>query len=86
MFPSCPPKEARTIAEHSARWGSGRVGRTATGQSLEEGALTLTVVAHIRHRHTRYDQLLMRGYYCHEAHASIRDEVDRVLETWRHPA
>jgi hypothetical protein len=86
LFPGCPPKEAGTIAEHCARRGSGRVGRTAAGQSLEEGALTLAVVAHIRHRHTRYDQLLMRGYYRHEARASIRDEVDRVLQTWRHPA
>jgi hypothetical protein len=29
------------------------VGRTAAGQSLEEEALTLAVVAYIRHRHTR---------------------------------
>jgi hypothetical protein len=28
----------------------------------------------------------MRGYYRHEARASIRDEVDHVLQTWRHPA
>jgi len=85
LFPGCPPKEARSIAEHSARRGSGRVGRTAAGQSLEESALTLAVVAHIRHRHTRYDQLLMRGYDRGEARASIRRDVDRVLETWRNP-
>jgi len=85
LFPGCPPAEARTIAEHTARRGSGRVGRTAAGRSLEEAALTLAVVAHIRHRHTRYDQLLMRGYYRNEARASIRDEVDRVLESWRNP-
>lgn len=85
LFPGCPPKEARSIAEHSARRGSGRVGRTAAGQSLEEGALTLAVVAHIRHRGTRYDQLLMRGYDRGEARASIRKDVDRVLETWRNP-
>ena len=86
LFSGCAPKEARTIAGHCARRGSGRVGRTAAGQSVEEGALTLAVFAHIRHRHTRYDQLLTRGYYRHEARASIRDEVDRVLETCRHHA
>jgi hypothetical protein len=86
LFPGCRAKEAQAIAEHTARRGSGRVGRTDAGKSLEEGALTLAVIAHIRHRHTRYDQLLMRGYYRQEARASIGDEVDRVLETWRHPA
>src|SRR5256884_7249799 len=43
LFPGCPPKVAQTIAEHTARRGSGRVGRTAAGQSLEEEALTLAV-------------------------------------------
>lgn len=86
VFPGCPPKEARAIAEHTARRGSGRVGRTAAGQSLEEGALTLAVVAYIRHRHTRYDQLLARGYYRNEARAAIREDVDLVLHTWRNPS
>lgn len=85
LFPGCPPAEARTIAAHTARRGSGRVGRTAAGRSLGEEALTLAVIAHVRHRHTRYDQLLMKGYYRDEARASIRDEVDRVLESWRKP-
>jgi hypothetical protein len=40
LFPGCQPEEARTIAELTAIRGSGRVGRTAAGQSLEEGALT----------------------------------------------
>ncbi len=83
LFPGCPAKEARSIAEHTARRGSGRVGRTAAGQSLEQQALTLAVVAYIRHRHTRYDQLLMRGWDRNDARASIREDVERVLETWR---
>jgi len=85
LFPGCPPKVAQTIAEHTARRGSGRVGRTAAGQSLEEEALTLAVVAHIRHRHTNYDELLMSGYERSEARAEIHDEVDRVLDRWRNP-
>jgi hypothetical protein len=85
LFLGCPAQEARAIAKHTARRGSGRVGRTAAGQSLEEEALTLAVVAHIRHRHTRYDQLLMSGHDRNAARALIREDVDRVLEAWRHP-
>lgn len=85
LFPGCPPKEARTIAEHTARRGSGRVGRTSAGQALDEEALTLAVIAFIRHRHTRYDELLMRRYDRSEARDSIRAEVDRLLEVWRYP-
>jgi hypothetical protein len=85
LFPGCPPKEARTIAKHTASRGSGRVGRTAAGQSLEEGALTAAVIASIRHRHTRYDEFLMRGYSRADARDSIREDLDRVLETWRYP-
>jgi hypothetical protein len=61
------------------------VGRTFAGRSLEESALTAAVVAAIRHRHTRYDDLLMSGYSRSEARDSIREAVDRVLESWRHP-
>jgi hypothetical protein len=86
LFPGCPRQEARTIAEHTARRGSGRVGRTHAGQSLEEGALISAVMAFIRHRHTRYDELLMSGYSRTDARGSIRGDLDRVLETWRYPA
>lgn len=85
LFPGCPPKEAQTIAEHTARPGGGRVGRTSAGQSLEDTALTAAVIAFIRHRHTRYDELLMSGYSRSDARDSIREELDRVLETWRYP-
>lgn len=86
LFPECPPTEARTIAEHTVRRGSGRMGRTAAGRSLEESALTLAVIAHIRHCHTRYDEFLMSGYSRSDARGLIREDVDRVLETWRNPS
>jgi hypothetical protein len=84
LFPGCPPKEARTIAEHTSRRGSGRVGRTSAGQSLEEEALSAAVIASIRHRHTQYDELLMSGYSRMEARGCIRQTLDAVLETWRY--
>jgi hypothetical protein len=85
LFPGCPLEEARTITAHTARRGSGRVGRTFAGRALEESALTAAVIAAIRHRHTRYDELLMSGYSRTDARDSIREAVDRVLESWRYP-
>lgn len=83
MFPGCPPEEARSIAAHTSVRGSGRVGRTASGRALEEEALRAAVVASIRHRHTKYDRLLMKGLDRMEARDTVRDDIDRVLESWR---
>jgi hypothetical protein len=83
MFPGCPPEEARAIAAHTSIRGSGRVGRTASGRALEEEALRAAVVASIRHRHTKYDHLLMKGLDRMDARDTVRDDIDRVLESWR---
>lgn len=85
LFPACPPNEAQTIAGHAALRGSGRVGRSSAGQLLEEGALTLAVIAYLRHRHTRYDDLLMSGYSRADARGLIRSDLERALESWRRP-
>lgn len=83
IFPGCPPEEAQAIAAHTSVRGSGRVGRTASGQALEEEALQAAVVAAIRHRHTKYDRLLMNGLGRIDARSAVRVEIDRVLERWR---
>lgn len=83
MFPGCPLEEAQAIAAHTSVRQSGRVGRTASGQALEEEALRAAVVASIRHRHTKYDRLLMRGLDRTGARNAVRDDIDRVLERWR---
>lgn len=85
IFPGCPPAEARAIAARTSVRGSGRVGRTAAGRALKEDALTTVVIAAIRHRHTRYDELLMGGQNRGDARAAVRDAVDRVLDRWRLP-
>ena len=59
LFPGCPASEVADIAEHTARRGSGRVGRTEAGRNLERKCRTLAVVAAIRHKHTRYDELFV---------------------------
>ena len=85
LFPSCPPEEAGAIAAHTAARGSGRVGRTSAGRALEPEALTAAVVAAIRHNHTRYDQLLMRGWSRIDARDAVRDVIERIIESWRSP-
>jgi hypothetical protein len=83
MFPGCPPEEAQIIAAHTSVRGSGRVGRTASGRALGEEALRAAVIAAIRHRHTKYDRFLMRGVSRTDARDAVRDDIDRVLESWR---
>ncbi len=83
MFPGCPIEEARAIARHTSVRGSGRVGRTAAGRALEDEALRAAVIAAVRHRHTKYDRLLMRGVDRMEARDVVRDQIDCVLESWR---
>jgi hypothetical protein len=83
IFPGCPLDEARAIARHTSVRGSGRVGRTAAGQALEDEALQTAVIAAVRHRHTKYDRLLMSGVGRREARDAVRDQIGRVLESWR---
>jgi hypothetical protein len=85
LFPGCPPPEAHAIATHTAVRGSGRVGRTAAGKALEPEAITVAVIAAIRHNHTRYDALLMGGYSRTEARDRVREAVGKVLTRWRGP-
>jgi hypothetical protein len=82
-FPKCPAAEAEEIARHTALRGSGRVGRSAAGRALDAAAVTLAVVAHIRHTHTIYDELLMKGVERASARASVREQIDRLLQQWR---
>jgi hypothetical protein len=82
-FPSCPAEEAQQIAAHTARRGSGRVGRSAAGRDLDPQAIDLAVIAWIRHQHTPYDELLMAGQDRSIARDMIRAEVTEVEYRWR---
>jgi hypothetical protein len=83
VFPRCPQAEAKSIAEHTAARGSGRVGRTAAGRDLEEGALTAAVAAAIRHNHTNYDALLASGPDRALARQQVADRLHAILTMWR---
>ena len=85
LFPGCPPGVADDIANHACEKYSGRVGRCAAAKELSEQAITLAVVAHIRHLETGYDRLLARGVDRDEARDRIRNHLQEVLESWRQP-
>jgi hypothetical protein len=82
LFPGCPKKRATAIAEHAALRGSGRVGRSAAARALDERAVTLAVVASVRHEDTDYDLLLMSGTPREVARDQVRPAIDGVLDAW----
>jgi hypothetical protein len=83
LFPRCPAERARAVAAHASVRGSGRVGRSAAGRALTEGAVISAVVAAVRHVDTPYDQLLMRGVPRYEARRRIAPAVEAVLRAWQ---
>lgn len=88
-FPACPADEALAIAQHACEVGSGRVGRSSTAADPVRAA----VVAHIRHEHTDYDEMLWA--YTDEwmdseerqetrlrVREKVREEIDSILRRW----
>ena len=82
-FPGCPGPERRAIADHACRKYSGRIGRSAAASRFDPDAIELAVRAHVRHRYTRYDELLAQGIDRGDARASVREAADEVVERWR---
>jgi hypothetical protein len=82
LYPGCPGDRADAIAAHAAVRGSGRVGRSAAARALDPRAVTLAVVASIRHQDTDYDDLLMSGVDRGDARGQIRADIDEVLAAW----
>jgi hypothetical protein len=83
LYPNCPAGVETEIAEHACLKYSGRVGRSAAAKALDEDAIQLAVVAHIRHRQTPYDRLLATGYERHDARAEVKETVRAVLASWK---
>lgn len=82
LFPGCPGKTARQIAEHACQKYSKRVGRSAAAKKFDPEAIFLAVRAHIRHAMTPYDELLLKGYERESARFEVSERVDRVLDEW----
>jgi len=83
LYPKCFAKTAMSIAEHACTKYSGRVGRSAAAKALDEHAIRLAVIAHVRHVETPYDKLLMNGYQRSEARLRVEDRVESVLAKWQ---
>jgi hypothetical protein len=82
LFPRCPSGREMAVAHHACLKYSGRVGRSASAKKLDEAAVRLAVVAHIRHTGTDYDTLLAAGYDRQDARSEVRKEVARILGGW----
>src|SRR5205823_3584479 len=73
LFPGCPSERASAIARHAAARRSGRVGRSAAGRALDPEAISLAVIASVRHVDTPYDRLLMSGLPRAEARMEVSE-------------
>ena len=82
LYPKCSKGTEKIIAEHACLKYSGRVGRSSEAKNLDEKAIRLAVIAHIRHVETQYDQLLAKGYDRWEARGMVKEEVERILTKW----
>lgn len=82
LFPGCPPDEGQAIAALTTARGSGRVGRSAAGRALDDAAVMLAVIAFIRHRYTRYDELLMQGTGRARARQQVQPRIGEILDAW----
>lgn len=83
LYPGCPSDRPEQIATHACRTYSGRIGRSAAAKRLDEEAVQLAVIAHVRHDETRYDELLARGVDRRDARDRVRGDVDHLLYRWR---
>jgi hypothetical protein len=85
LFPGCPPERVESIARHAGTRRSGRVGRSAAGRALDPNAVTLAVVASVRHLDTP-----TTAYSCPACHATRREtsygSVSGVIDLWRSEA
>ncbi len=82
LFPRLAPGREQKIAEHACLKYSGRIGRSALGKKMDEHAVRLAVIAHIRHNETNYHELLGRGWERFDARSAVAERVDEVLSEW----
>ena len=82
QYPGCPTQEAEAIAGHACRKYSGRVGRSSAARAFDAEAIELAVKAHVRHKHTNYDQLLSNGWERTEARSAVIEKLDQIMREW----
>ena len=74
-----PPVDARTFIDRAFEVGSGRVGRS---RKIElDDKLRLATIAHVRHTHTDYDDLV-RDFGREEAREYVAGKISRIVRGW----
>jgi hypothetical protein len=82
LCPNCPADERLAIAQHACSRGSGRVGRSASGQQLDDQAIKLAVIAHIRHVHTNYENLVYGQTEREWVRELVKPQIDAIYNSW----
>jgi hypothetical protein len=80
QFPNMPAAERELVLKHGFKKHSRRVGRTAS--LTIQAKVRLAVIAHIRHKHTDYNDLLRAGATREDARVMISKNIDSVLREW----
>ncbi len=62
------------------------MGRSVAAKALDEQAVRLAVVAHVRHVETRYDKLLMSGWDRTDARLRVEEAVRSAPAKWQEKA
>ena len=81
-YPGCPVDEAADIAHHACAKYSGRVGRSAGAKEFDPDKIDLAVLAHIRHAHTEYNQLLKSAdiLFLSHVHVNLQRRLQRLYQ------
>ncbi|KAF2702852.1 hypothetical protein K504DRAFT_464029, partial [Pleomassaria siparia CBS 279.74] len=80
QFPKIPKTERELVLGHGFKKYSGRVGRT--GQIPMPRKVVLAVIAHIRHKHTKYDEFLNNGTERDDARRAVQGKIEKMLRDW----
>jgi hypothetical protein len=82
LYPQCPTGREREIAEYACLKRSRRVGRSAAAKDLDEQAMRLAVIAHVRHRETQYEKLCAQVGDKWIARGMVEEDIRQVLQQW----
>ncbi|KAI8965021.1 hypothetical protein F5Y11DRAFT_314402 [Daldinia sp. FL1419] len=85
LFPRIPNTDRREIVQHAFKKGSKFHGEFKVGMVKEltlARRVQLAAIAHIRHNHTRYDQLLKETNW-HNARRAVEKPCLDVIVKWR---
>ena len=58
------------------------MGRSAAAKQFDPTAIRLAVIAHIRHKYTKYDKLLARHDDRQLARGAVQPTIEKVLCRW----